>query len=113
MNEKQINDLIAVKVMGWNLEQRDYSTAWVDEEGQWFLKQLWKPCTDIRDAFVVIEKLRKENDFWFELTTPESWSLKYRCYFQLDEMEVHAVEETAPLAICKAALKAFEVEVVE
>lgn len=108
MESSEINNLIAEKVMGWHLQKMKYAAAWFDENSNWTLKQTWNPSNDIRDAWQVVEKMRKDYDFWFELTTPESFSLKTKCYFQLDDIEVSAVCEIAPLAICKASLLAIE-----
>jgi hypothetical protein len=104
LKEKDINKLVAEKVLG--LEIRDNNIV---REGR--RSGIPSYSQKIEFAFMVVEKLRKEDDFWFELTTPESFSLKYKCRFQLDDLEVYVVEETAPMAICKAALKAVGVEI--
>ncbi len=69
-----------------------------------------KYSTDINAAWKVVEKLRNE-DYWFELVTPKSFSLDYKCYFQLDDTEVECIHETAPKAICLAALKLKGIEI--
>ena len=69
--------------------------------------------TQIADAWLVVEKLAKENyGFGIYITTiidldgglHDNWG----CYFENDDFEWEVEEETAPLAICLAALKAVE-----
>ncbi|HHI3608491.1 TPA: BC1872 family protein [Bacillus anthracis] len=122
MENRELNILIAEKVMGWKVavamdgatEYYDNGTLcdgkWVDDVGILEKDNLnvFKPSDRIQDAWLVVEKMRKDYDFWFELTTHESFSLKTKCYFQLNDIEVSAVCETAPMAICKAALLAIE-----
>jgi hypothetical protein len=92
--------------MDWKVVNEEYSVV---NKGNF--SQEFRPSEYIEDAWEVVEKLRKEKDYWFELTTDESFSLKYRCYFQLDDMESTAITETAPMSICLAALKSAGVEI--
>ncbi|WP_425203819.1 BC1872 family protein [Priestia megaterium] len=107
------DQLVATKVMGWDLDERvglrqDNCLVIKRNDtsiGGIFHSEKFQPTTNIQDAWLVVEKLRNEKDYWFELTTPDSFSLKYKCYFQLDDMEAEAIDDSAPLAISLAALR--------
>ncbi|MBG9642291.1 hypothetical protein P4K49_29695 [Bacillus cereus] len=102
MKPIDINKLIASQVLGYEVKDDN-----IVKEGR-CRTGIPSYSQKIEHAWQVVEKMRKDYDFWFELTTPESFSLKTKCYFQLDDIEVSAVCETASMAICKAALLAIE-----
>lgn len=102
MKPRDINKLIASKIFGYEIKDDN-----IIKDGR-YRTSIPLYSQNIESAWQVVEKMRKDYDFWFELTTPESFSLKTKCYFQLDDIEVSAVCETAPMAICKAALLAIE-----
>ena len=69
--------------------------------------------TQIADAWLVVEKLKNTNyNFGINIQTiidldgglHDAWG----CYFCDDDMDYETEEDTAPLAICLAALKAVE-----
>ena len=99
----EMDGLVATKVMEW--EQVD-SFAWCDSDGTvrtWDVRdgnpiRHWHPSTDIACAWEVLEKLRRHI---FQLSDDEGWC----CTFS---MRFNAKADTAPLAICRAALKAVE-----
>ena len=65
--------------------------------------------TQIADAWLVVEKLRKANwnvSTWYTYVVLAD--SKWRCKFEGDELTYQAEATTAPLAICLAALKATE-----
>ena len=73
----------------------------------------WSPSTDITDAWLVVEKMR-ELDWGFKLIITR-WLGKESCdvYFfkkvfscgvMIEKPRYRASEETAPMAVCKAAL---------
>lgn len=101
LKERDIDKLVAVQVLGYEIK---YDNIVRDGRRSGIPSYSGK----IEYAWQVVEKMRKDYDFWFELTAPEAFSLKTKCYFQLDGIEVSAVCETAPMAICKAALLAIE-----
>jgi Phage ABA sandwich domain len=96
MNLREIDRLVAEKVMGWEAGKYAY--------GSWF------PTTNIADAWKVVEKLSKDG---FEFQVWREKNGKYNVEFAKDFFYVFgfAESETAPLAICLAALKAVGVEV--
>jgi len=76
--------------------------------------------TDISAAWLVVEKM-KENDFWVmvaypdindDLETISKWWCKFypateELYEEVGAAEFIGIDETAPRAICRAALLAF------
>ena len=65
-----------------------------------------KFSTDIAAAWLVVEKLLPEYDFYFEVSgnrIEDGWFAMFG-----DDLDKAEVAETAPLAICHAALKAVE-----
>jgi hypothetical protein len=105
MDIREVNNLVAEKVMGYVRSNYRGQEGWgTPDQYTWYSH--FNPAGDISDTWKVVYKLRKVNDFWFELSTPESFSLKYKCTFQLDDMEESEIADTAQMAICLAALKA-------
>jgi len=128
MNLREIDRLVAEKVMGWRLKsfpgEGGGFSAWLNDDGKIIKYEnnctlhaqpydFWKPTTNIADAWKVVEKLQKdgwhielynENEKWcFDLT-------KYNEFMFVDRF-YRASAEDASLAICLAALKAVGVEV--
>ncbi|MED4718257.1 MULTISPECIES: BC1872 family protein [Bacillaceae] len=109
MNNREIDRLVAEKVMGWTLKEMTATSAWMDSQGGWTLYQMWKPSTDMRDAWLVAEKLYitvcpqqgapTEMSVWAEINKQPLGN----CY--------EAFAKTAPMAICLVALKAAGVEI--
>ena len=134
---RELDALIAEKVMGWHRKtENEIYPYWYDEIGlvtklaedipSWsdgFANYAWSPSTNISSAWEVVEKFRKGN-FFLRITPTEEgyrvtacsdeglplafdkktgdydWDSKYS--------EAYADAPTAPLAICRAALKAVE-----
>lgn len=131
---RELDALIAEKVMGWTGCQSDNPLTG-EKGGAWgfgdapkvvHLVYLPKFSESIADAWQVVEKLAKEGDehpvnlhkglpAFGDHATPFEVYKNYAsypgwtCYFRDYEVCVHA--GTAPLAICLAALKACGVEV--
>lgn len=112
MKLQKINNLVAEKVMNWKLEKLAFSDYWVGEQDGWFLKQLWKPTTNIEDAWLVVEKL--ENSYLqvhiATLNMNEGYSVQIYKPEQ-NGLNIIKYADSAPLAICLAALKSVGVEV--
>lgn len=121
----EMDRLIAEKVMGWRLF--NYETdepaidhlssdgcAWRDAQGRdGFDGEAWKwaPSADIAHAWEVVEKMEDDHEWRIENDQGEQFpwlveamSLKDQSFGKL----VSAEAEAAPLAICRAALKAVQ-----
>jgi Phage ABA sandwich domain len=122
MNLREINHLIATKVMGWELlkvknHYGDEVGIWIDPKINKFKAFLegvkedeFSPTTNIADAWQVVEKF----DFNYLYRSKDFADGKWECKLsRKDERVYYAVAETAPLAICLAALKAVALEVGE
>lgn len=127
-----LDALVAEKVMGWKAD----GIYWRDESGRVkerreavMFEIRWSPSTDIAAAWEVGEKLR-ERFFVFSIDrieTPDGtiWSCEFQpkdfhsfwrhaSSWEVEECAVNGPcanlcnADTAPLAICRAALKAVE-----
>ena len=121
---RKIDALVAEKVMGWRLDERGYgATFWVDENGK--VKRAAEPCsidfcscevfspsTEISDAWKVVEKLYKTKGLRMFIGLQFPPLVMARVMDDVGDWIGHGVdEETAPLAICLAALKAIGVDI--
>ncbi len=115
----ELNTLIAEKVMGWTLTEEkgpnsyDYF-CWKSADGKvGHSNNMFMPSTNIADAWKVVEKLR-DKSLQFELRVSPGtlwivWVARLSMIpFQEDELLAEAKGDTAPYAICLAALKAIE-----
>lgn len=118
MTPREIDALVAEKVMG---EKAVADEATWDSETWKLNGPIFGPkpySTDMACAWLVMEKLHAYNPFWecpagnenfpgidLSPTIPRGW----HCNFGDDT--THAYADTAPMAICKAALKAVGIEV--
>jgi len=109
---REVDALIAVNVFGWKWTPKmlippdddrrlNWAAEW-DMEG----RPNWLPdySTHIADAWVVVDKLNGNNFFYsFEFSKDDKdWMCEW---WQRDNLEpIWATAETAPLAICRAAL---------
>jgi hypothetical protein len=60
--------------------------------------------TDIAAAWLVVEKLAPNMDFYMEIATKDDgWFVMFG-----DDLDKACIADTAPLAICRAALKVVE-----
>ncbi|EZP77579.1 hypothetical protein H839_08099 [Parageobacillus genomosp. 1] len=114
MNLREIDRLVAEKVMGWEPEEIEgsaYLSGYVlykREEPPHIPDYQFKPSTNVADAWKVVEKLR-EKELYVDIDT---FAEHYDVRVVSGPNEVgHSLSETAPLAICLAALKAAGVEV--
>jgi hypothetical protein len=109
MNLREIDRLVAEKVMGWEVpyEYDDIGImAYTIKTGAF----AFSPTTNIADAWQVVEKFDK-TDFRVVRNYRGNYSAGLM-YWNKDTMvKVEAKAETAPLAICLAALKSVGVEV--
>jgi hypothetical protein len=97
---RELDALVAERVMGWN-SMGDSWASGPSQSDRTHKKDSWKPSEDIAAAWEVVEKLpgfrlRKLNGAYW-CTFANNW----------DDELIDATEETAPHAICVAALKAL------
>lgn len=120
--ERELNALIAEKVFGWSgpAEVLGLHLYMDDPEGN--SGEVPEYSTDIAAAWEVVERVsaglnKFAREFWIQRENvgkfPEfEWS--YSACFQKDHSDhscaYHATAETAPHAICLAALKTLEAE---
>ena len=117
MTRHDLNELVATKVMGWHRRKDFWATA-----EEWDTKVApgnWSPMDSIDAAWGVVEKIGKR----FVLRHPSHanlWQAGFECdsgiadvgwHFVKNNCCVFAGADTAPMAICLAALKAVGVEV--
>jgi hypothetical protein len=116
---RELDALIAEKVMGW---KGINSHAAHLEVGQFYNRQdgvvivehrnrlrMFEPSTSIADAWLVAEKLNEKWGNW-ALIFRGTWAV-YEYPNDYGEYPPDAEADTAPLAICLAALKAVGVDV--
>lgn len=114
---REIDRLIAEKVMGW--ETQEFKNIGVvtayTEYGEMLIPDDFSPSEDIQDAWVVVEKLRESKTFLLCDAMDKEDNLIYCASFQYNDnyhsISHEACTNTAPMAICLAALKAVGVEV--
>jgi hypothetical protein len=117
---REMDALIAKKVMGWSADPEGY---WLDRKNEYadtgwgLFKQdetknhpackEYNPSADIRAAWEIVVAM-EEKDIWFELANvvPNSDPIVYEAKFIGGRDGAYACEDTAPLAICRAALLA-------
>jgi len=120
MNLREIDRLVAEKVMGWKVSKGRSGLEWYEanENGKFeFIRSVtdFEPSTDIRDAWQVVEKMREGKifslcDAWDENDEPIFYAnFQYNDGYHVVNYDAYA--ETAPLAICLAALEACGIEV--
>jgi hypothetical protein len=112
MTPRERDALVAEKVMGWTKEVNQFEFGgyvWMVSEGEFILNDDWQPSTDISAAWKVVEKFEGAQ-IHHAKTHVHLWSAEF---FKNGESIASGFSATAPEAICKTALKAVGVEVVE
>jgi len=108
-NEKsEINSLVAEKIMDWAVnENTPYGDIFIDNEGS--IIPLFYPSWQMEDAWKVVEKLREKGMLIKLYEADQHYSAFFRKVgsFYFDSAEA----DSAPMAICLAALKTVGVEV--
>lgn len=102
MNNREIDRLIAEKVMGWEFSEGCWVTEFGpldDRDGE------WTPSTFLYDAWAVVGKFE---DVRLERNKSLTPSVRVDVW---NPTKVTAFADTVPRAICLAALKAVGVEV--
>jgi hypothetical protein len=98
----EIDKLVAEKVMGWEISSMTDGFVAVTEHEILTIGEHFTPSTKIEDAFLVVQK--------FDYHLLERDAGHYYCTV-CNEKYIDGDGDTAPMAICLAALKAFGVEV--
>ena len=123
MDLTRIDRLVAEKVMGWHTGFIS-DGRWIVKKEWWLSKDglaqeivyKWHPTTDISRAWMVVEKM--EPEYHWTIRTPFDKGDRYSAgltplgftgWNGIPDYLVNA--DTAPLAICLAALKAKGIEI--
>ncbi|NYV66151.1 hypothetical protein HYI36_12835 [Bacillus sp. Gen3] len=104
MDNREIDKLVAEKVMGWKVIE---GKGIMKPIGRSFWRQVddFYPSINMESAWQVVEKL----DFDVKVTKHKDSS--YQCHVFIPDNIQMVFDKTAPLAICKAALHAVGIEV--
>lgn len=104
MNDKPIDELVAEKVMGWIKppETSILKAMWVETPVGTVHRELPRFSTNIEDAWLVVEKLGYD----VKVTKNSVLTPKYQAHVFVPGDVKMVFAETAPMAICIAALKA-------
>jgi hypothetical protein len=132
---RELDALVAEKVMGWKWQRHEDSKGWWcetfhdpnglkalvrDEKGtresHWWpggemgARSMPSYSTEISAAWEVVEKMVGKRPAFFVMDRPvDVFSKEWRCAF--DTSGAYSWADSAPFAICLAALKAVGVEV--
>lgn len=105
---RELDALVAEKVMGWEVTIANGWEAYFETEsgqfGPWV--GLWQPSTNMSDAWEVVREMVRKGTY-VEIAQGQELCT---CCFNYDDYLTVERCESAPLAICLAALKAVGVE---
>lgn len=117
---KNLNNRIAVEVLGWHRDDPywysgegddEKTEAMSDDMGDSRTHEFW-PAEDMNDAFVVVKDLKRKGYKFALVDNGQDSETPFVAYFDKYEIDVgelailHGVRaKTASLAICMAALK--------
>lgn len=110
---RELDDLVAEKVMGWDYIPPFAATmapaSWSLGDNEFIETEKWHPSTSISDAWLVIEDMRKRG---YEMTLEYFVDGSPLCQVAFtglptDESGSNG-SDTAPEAICLAALEVFK-----
>ena len=115
----ELDALVATEVMGW--ERKDYGYTivyWEENDEDVHMVELWKPSTDIADAWKVVSEMRKRDIVTvLDNTCCEdcvSCIMETSSFLDIKEGDDGYVNVSsnnpAPLSICQAALLAVSNE---
>ncbi len=109
---RELDALVAEKVFRWHIDTRGLSDLWLGDDG--LVKaygDVWSPTTFISDAWLVVEEMRKRGYETYVWVMPERFDPgKAHARFVGKEFDrgVESIADTAPEAICRAALEAVK-----
>jgi hypothetical protein len=112
MDKRTIDILVAIHVMEFEpIFDTGAIISFETEFGTLFFSDgddnEWSPSTDIQDAWLVVEKL----DFPVKVTKNTVVEPKYQTHVFIPDNVKMVFSDSAPMAICLAALKSVGVEV--
>ena len=106
MNNREIDHLVAEKVMGYRFDSNK-RTLYKNIGHGWENPVFdFRPSEDISNAWKVVEKL----EFDVKVTKCKSF-VGYQCHVFIPDKVQMCFAKTAPMAICLAALKSVGVDV--
>lgn len=118
MNPREIDALVAEKVMGWS---RYHDGAWLtaeelpDHGGFRIISGSWSPSTDIAAAWQVVERMRFLGWRMCSYVNPdETAAIRYCVDYHLPYRPTAGYchnNESMPAAICLAALRALGIPI--
>jgi hypothetical protein len=113
---RELDALIAEKVMGWKPQHGIHLFPPTDEpnrkryekwNGETMITEIPHYSTNIADTWLVVEKMKEQSFHMLILTGPDKTEVQP---VKPGLLIFTVTEKTPELAICKAALKAVEVE---
>jgi hypothetical protein len=109
MDLRKIDALVAEHIFGWHPTYSGDRDSWNSRETGYFVRyrETFRPSEDIAAAWEVVEAMKHLHPRLSYCDTTCSWS----CTWQNMDRDIMVVEDTAPLAICLAALKAKGISV--
>jgi hypothetical protein len=107
MDKRKINYLVAEKVMGYVRSKYRGQEGWgTPDQHTWYSH--FNPTGDISEAWLAVDKLKSNSEFFSLDFEDEVWTCEFGNQYS-GMYEVTA--DTAPMAICKAALKIVGIEI--
>lgn len=104
---REMDALVAEKVMGWTPSLSSQGIMWLNKDGEYERgEHTFHPSTDIAAAWEVVERLEAIGVLLWKLGREDHMPNWYVSVGRNFQPGVSAEERTAPLAICRAALKA-------
>lgn len=107
---KQLNNidsLVAQLVMGWEYEEHRSGAGWKNEHGFYSHRvNCWNPSTRLEQAWTIVEKLNYDQKDLVWHVGEQQWCFVFG---QDATNKWHAFADTAPLAICLAALQTVDI----
>jgi len=102
---REIDSLVAEKIMGWKPD-RDELWRWDDGSGSGRPIECPRFSEDIAAAWTVVEKLGEDGFLLYRVSNRPIWRAQFNLAEAVFDWPGYADAETAPLAICRAALSA-------
>lgn len=118
LDYRKIDALVAEHVMGWKKGELNWTIdeLWIDSKGSYKWVGKFSPSTNISDAWQVVEKCGKDFNVKY-ISHKKQYEAVVDYYFPAEKGKREflsfgkAYADTAPLAICKASLKAKGIDI--